>query len=305
MHRISFTQPGEQAGLFNFDQNGTSQMPYVDGDPMASFLLGSPHDAEYEVPVFDSTQSFQFAAYLQDNFKVSDRLTLNLGIRYDLETPRTERYNRMSYVDPTASSPLNVPGLPDLKGVLAFVNNDNRHNWGYDRNNFGPRFGFAYKLASGTVMRGGYGIFYQITTRGAAGSGAYGFQGFDRYTEMITTYPGEGPAARAVPYALLHDPFPGGPLLPPGSSLGGLSYVGEGIRGPIKGMDVTPYEQSWSFGFQHELRGGVLLDLNYVGKKGTKLYFGGASELNHLGPEIEQYNSAPDCGPARRAFPIR
>ena len=286
MHRISMTQPGEEAGYFGFDQNSTSQSPWVGGDSMASFMVGIPNWGEYEMPVFASTQSYQISGFVQDNWKVTSRLTLNLGMRYDLETPRTERYNRMSYVDPNAASPLQVPGLPNLKGTLSFVGDGNRHNYGYDKNNWGPRFGFAYKLTDKTVVRGGYGIFYQITTRGAAGSGAYGFQGFDRYTEMMTSYQYDG----ATPAARLSDPFPGGPLLPPGSSLGGMSYVGEGIRGPIKGMDATPYEQSWTFGFQRQLPGGILFESNYVGKKGTKLLFGGASELNHLGPQIEKYN---------------
>ena len=288
MHRMNEVQPGEQSGYFAFDQNGTSQSPWVDGDAMASFLVGFPNWGEYEVPVFVSSQSYQIAGYIQDNWKWNKRLTLNVGLRYQIETPRTERYNRMSYVDPSAPSPLQVPGLPDLTGVLAFVNNKNRHNYGYDLNNWGPRFGFAYSLTDKTVMRGGYGIFYQITTRGASGNGAYGFQGFDRYTEMMTTYQWDG----ATPGARLYDPFPGGPLLPPGASLGGMSYVGEGIRGPIKGMDATPYEQTWTYGFQRQFPWDVLLEADYVGKKGTKLFFGGASELDHLGPQIETYSRA-------------
>jgi len=287
MHRISFVQPGEQGGYFAYDQNFTSQQPWVGGDSMASFLTGFTSWGEYEVPIWDSTQSYQLAGYFQDNWKATPKLTLNLGIRYDLETPRTERHNRMSYVDPTAANPLQAPGFSDLKGVLAFVNNSNRHNYGYDRNNWGPRIGFAYRLANKTVMRGGYGIFYQITTRGAAGSGAYGFQGFDRYTEMESTYQWDG----ATPGARMSNPFPGGPLLPPGSSLGGMSYVGEGIRGPIKGMNATPYEQTWTYGFQREIPGRIILDANYVGKKGTKLFYGGASELDILGAQIENYNS--------------
>jgi len=289
MHRINFVQPGEQGGFFEFDQNATSQSPWSQGDEMASFLTGvMPSWGEYEVPAFVSTQSFQFAGYFQDNFTLSNKLTLNLGLRYDVETPRTERYNRMSYVNPGAPSPLQVPGLPDLNGVLAFVDKNNRHNYGYDLNNWGPRFGLAYRLTEKTVLRGGYGIFYQTTTRGAAGTGAYGFQGFDRFTPFETSYQWDG----ATPGSLLSNPFPGGPLLPPGASLGGMSYVGEGIRGPIKGMNATPYEQSWTLGFQHQLPGGIILDTNYVGKKGTKLFFGGASELNHLGPGIEADNRA-------------
>jgi hypothetical protein len=71
-----------------------------------------------------------------------------------------------------------------------------------------------------------------------------------------------------------------------------LSSSFAGIRGPIKGMNATPYEQSWTLGFQHQLPAGIILDTNYVGKKGTKLFFGGASELNHLGPGIEADNRA-------------
>jgi hypothetical protein len=287
MHRINFVQPGEQGGFFEFDQNATSQSPWNQGDEMASFLTGvMPSWGEYEVPAFVSTQSFQFSGYFQDNFTFSNKLTLNLGLRYDVETPRTERYNRMSYINPGVPSPLQVPGLPDLRGVLAFVDKNNRHNYGYDLNNWGPRLGLAYRLTDRTVMRGGYGIFYQVTTRGAAGTGAYGFQGFDRFTPFESSYQWDG----ATPGPPLSNPFPGGPLLPPGASLGGMSYVGEGIRGPIKGMNATPYEQSWTLGFQHQLPGGVILDTNYVGKKGTKLFFGGASELNHLGPQIAGYS---------------
>ena len=187
---------------------------------------------------------------------------------------------------PNAPNPLQVPEFPNLKGVLAFVDNNNRHNYGWDKNNWGPRFGFAYSLRDKTVMRGGYGIFYQITTRGAAGTGGYGFQSFDSIPDWMTSMNYDG----ATPWGRLSNPFPKG--IPPvtGSSLGGMSYVGNSIRGPIKGMDATPYEQTWTFGLQHELPGGIILDTNYVGKKGTKLYFGGAQGINHLGPEIEKYS---------------
>jgi len=290
LHRMNEDQPGYPNGAFHYDRNGTSQMPNVGGDSMASFMVGQTGSGGglYEVPVFVSTQSWQFAGYFQDNWKVTPKLTLNLGIRYDLETPRTERYNRMSYIDLSVPSPLQVPGLPDLRGVLAFVNNSNRHNYDWDRNNFGPRFGFAYTLTPKTVMRGGYGMFYMVTTRGAAGNAAYGVQGFERVTNQVSTYQFDN----ATPGARLSDPYPeGGPLLPPGSSLGGLSYVGEGLRSPIRGWNATPYEQAWSFGLQRELPADMLIEADYVGKKGTKLFFAGAQEVDYLG-EIAGYNGA-------------
>ncbi|PYV41223.1 MAG: hypothetical protein DMG06_17810 [Acidobacteria bacterium] len=80
---------------------------------MASFLtgIGGPGTwGEYEVPQFISSQNFQFAGFVQDNWKATDKLTLNLGLRYDLDLPRTERFNAMSYLDPDVASPLQVPG---------------------------------------------------------------------------------------------------------------------------------------------------------------------------------------------------
>ncbi|PYV86287.1 MAG: hypothetical protein DMG05_20170, partial [Acidobacteria bacterium] len=285
MHRISFVQPGAPAGVLDYEFNSTSQLPWSGGgDSMASFLtgVGVPGGwGEYEVPAFVSTQSFQYAWFVQDNWRVNDKLTLNLGLRYDLTTPRTERYNRMSYLDPDVASPLQVPGLPNLRGGLRFADANNRNNFGADHNDFGPRFGVAYRLTDRTVLRGGYGVFYTVARRGASGTGAGGFQGFDAVTNWFTSYQSDG----ATPWGRLSDPWPiTGPKIPPGSSQGLLSYVGAGVAGPLRSVSATPYEQTWSFGIQRELPGSVVIDANYVGKKGTKLYFGGAGELNHLGP---------------------
>ena len=295
MHRQNMTQPGEPAGTFWMDQNTTSQEPWYGGDSMASFLTGLGGESgwgEYEIPMWPATQSFRFAAYVQDNWKVTNKLTVNLGLRYDLETPRTERYNRMSYIDPNAPSPVVAPGFSNLTGAMKFVSPENRHNYGWDKNNWGPRFGFAYEATPKTVVRGGYGIFYQITTRGAAGVGAYGFAGFDRFTPWVTTFEWDG----ETPGARLSNPYPDGIWLPPGSSLGDMSYVGEGIKGPIVGWDATPYEQTWTMGIQHQLPGNIVVDANYVGKKGTKLFYGGAEGLNYLGPQIEAYSPEQIAG---------
>jgi hypothetical protein len=295
MHRINFVQPGTPGGLFVFPYVSTAQY-YVSGggDDMASFLTGVGYTppSVYSMPAWVSTQNFAFAGYLQDNWRVTDRLTLNLGVRYEIETPRTERYNRQSYLDLNMNSPLQVPGLPDLKGGMQFVNSDNRHPYGWDDNNVAPRFGFAYKLNEKTVLRGGYGIFFSTTIRGAAGTGGGGAQGFSTNTSWITNYQGDG----QTPCCRLSNPFPnGGPLMPPGNSLGALSFVGDSIGGsPMRSdaLSATPYEQVWTFGFQRELAGGYMIDANYIGKKGTKLYFGGSGDVNHLGPDIEHYSAA-------------
>jgi hypothetical protein len=292
MHRMNFVQPGAPGGAYAFHVNGTSQFPiWGGGDEMASFLVGIGLPGvlgTYDIPAWVSTQNFRYAGYLQDNWRIAPRLTLNLGIRYELETPRTERFNRQSFIDLNMDSPLVVPGMPGLKGGLQFVDDDNRSPYGHDRNNFGPRLGFAYRWTDKLVMRGGYGVFYAPTIRGAAGTGGGGVLGFSRGTSWVVSYDGQ------TPFARLSNPYPSsGPLLPVGASLGAMSFVGEGINGPMRdGLNATPYEQSWTYGFQREMPGNILIDASYVGKKGTKLYYGGSGQLNHLGPEIETYTAA-------------
>jgi hypothetical protein len=242
--------------------------------------------------VFGATASWQFAGFLQDNWKITPKLTLNLGVRYDLNTPRTERFNRGSYWDPNATSPLagQVPGLPNLTGAVAFIDENDRHYFSYDKNNWAPRFGFAYQWRPKTVFRGGYGLFYTPVITGASGVGS-GFQGFSQGTGWVTTYQNDG----ATPWSRMSNPFPsGGPLLPIGSSQGASSFLGDGLGSmPMKSLvQDTPYEQTWTLGIQHELPGNIIVDANYVGKKGTKLYFGGSGDLNHLGPEAETWSAA-------------
>ncbi|MFN7997027.1 MAG: TonB-dependent receptor [Bryobacteraceae bacterium] len=292
MHRDNFTQPGTPGGLFVYDFSGTSEFPASGGgDAMATFLtgVGGPGSwGQYEIPNYVSTQSFQAGGFVQDNWKVNKKLTLNIGIRYDVSTPRSERYNRMNELSTTVVSPIQAPGLPTLHGGEIFMSSSNRNNFNTDFNNFGPRFGLAYRLQDKTVIRAGYGLFYSTTRAGAAGVGASGYQGYDQTTNWYALNPQDG----ATPYGRLSNPFPNGVKLPPGSSLGLLNDIGLGANGPIPGIDsITPSEQTWSFGIQRELPSNTLLDVSYVGKKGTHLYFGGAENLNYLGPQIEHYNA--------------
>src|SRR5439155_10600300 len=117
------------AGQFTFTASGTSQTPAsgTGGDPLASLLIGFPQGGSgYGIDVAVTTRNFAHAWYFQDNWRVTNRLTLNMGLRYELTLPRTERYNRMSWVDPNAVSPLQVPGFPQLKGGLVFAGDKQR-----------------------------------------------------------------------------------------------------------------------------------------------------------------------------------
>ncbi len=108
-------------GSFAFiEQRGTaSGTAGVGGDALAGLMIGYVDNAftRYEIPPFTSTQNYQIGGFVQDNWRVSTRLALNIGFRYDVETPRTERYNQMSYFDPSAASPISVPGL-NLHGAV-------------------------------------------------------------------------------------------------------------------------------------------------------------------------------------------
>ncbi|MGI8740956.1 MAG: carboxypeptidase regulatory-like domain-containing protein [Bryobacteraceae bacterium] len=140
-HRISFLQAGYPEGDYTFSLSGTSRTPSggTGGDALASLLIGFPQGGNgYGIDVAVTTQNFAHAWYFQDNWRPKGRLTVNLGLRYELTLPRTERYNRMSWIDPNVTSPLQVPGLPQLKGGLVFASDNERSPYNTDFNNWGP-----------------------------------------------------------------------------------------------------------------------------------------------------------------------
>ena len=293
LHLGNYANPGPTGGQFGFDYTGTSQDPVSGdgGDAMASFLTGfsTGNNGTYEVANWVSTENYQTGAFVQDNWKVRRNLTLNIGMRYDVTLPRTERYNRMNSFDPNVVSPLQVPGLGTLYGGEIFASPSDRTVYNVDPTNFQPRFGISWQPLDKTVIRGGYGIFYSTSKVGAAGPGAWGYEGYVRDTPWITSYNNDG----ATPFGRLSDPFPGtGPQQPPGNSQGLLNDVGYMAWGPVKSLSQTPQEQTWSLGFQRELPWGILAEGDYVGKKGTHLYLGGAGNLDILGPQIEKYSAS-------------
>jgi len=299
MHRVNSTQPGTPDGMFYYDHTGTEQLPSGgSGDAMASFLTGVGGGGswgQYEFPNAPATQNFQYAGYVLDNWKITDTLTVNLGFRYELEIPRTERRNQMSWFDETAVSPLPAlpcfPNAPDyepclgtLHGGLVYASNSERHIADINYHGFAPRVGLAWRVRPTTVVRGGYGIFYQPSEYGAAGIGVVGYDGFDTLTGWLTTYQNDG----ATPWGRLGNPFPNGLLTNFGSSEGLATYLGTGVDGVIRNWNALPYTQTWSFGVQHQLPFAVLVDVNYVGTKGTHLYFNGAQNLDYLGSWVKR-----------------
>jgi hypothetical protein len=310
LHQQNYIQTNAPLGYFQFNNSGSSMCPFVDdlpdcgGDSMASFLMGQLYgggNSFYEIQFQPATENYQYATFAQDNWKVTPKLTLNLGLRYDVSLPRTDRFNHQNWFDPTAVSPLNggkisytdpLTGNPVTRALLGgevFANPHDRTNYVTDWKDVQPRFGFAYQFTPKTVVRGGYGIYYGQSRSGASGVVPYGGQGFDEYTSAITTYHNDG----ATPYLHLSNPFPNGLNQPAGSSLGLLNDVGYGANGPLKisAANLTPYEESWTFGIERQVPWNVVLDVEYLGKKGDHLPFSGANSLDILGPQVEKYSA--------------
>src|SRR5579863_9625646 len=161
----NFWQPSNPTGLFTFGQDTTNGQPgngiVTQGDSFSSLLLGwgdaNGGFLQSTPPVADKSKETGF--YIQDDWKVNSKLTVNVGLRYEWSTPYTERYNRMSFADPTGSTGITVPGLGPLNGITLFPTPGNR-TIPIDRNNLGPRLGFAYSWDSKTVIRAGGGVYY-------------------------------------------------------------------------------------------------------------------------------------------------
>jgi len=308
VQQMNWYQDGTPGGVYVFDQYSTSQFPYWSGgDAMASFLTGtgSPNTwGEYEISPHFSTQNYRWGGFTQDNWRATSKLTINAGLRYDLEIPRTERYNRMSYIDPTVplaitpapvdpkSWPSALGAIPDVThptGGLVFANPAHRHIVDTSFHDFGPRIGVAYRLRNKLVFRSGYGLFYDPTQWGTVGAGPVGNEGFEPVTGWLTTMNGDG----YTPWSRISNPEPTGLLPVQGPSLGSLTNLGTSLTEPLLSSNIPPYSQTWSGGFQYELPGNWLVDAEYLGTKGTHLYFHSSGSMNFLGPWVEQEATNP------------
>ena len=260
------------------------------GHGFASFLLGAGNSGLlYQNWKNVAAQSFYNAWYLQDDWRVNDRLTVNVGLRYDFDVPRTERYDRMSWFDPDVRSPLadTVPGFSNLRGGLRFVGVDGnpRSQYDGDWNNIAPRVGAAYQLTPKTVLRGAIGRFFGPSTLAAQGTvGPYGFR---VETPWIATLD------NLTPTNLLRNPFPQGFRPVPGATDGLLTAIGGRVEAPLQDT-TTPNVWQWNVTLQRELPAGLLVEAAYVGNRGRELSLGGEGgyTLNQLDPSYLSLGTA-------------
>ena len=158
-HIIDF-QTNRGDGRFNFDRTFTSDPNNTGatGETMASFLLGTASAIEQDfLLVWAGIRTMEIGSFVQDDWKVTSRLTLNMGLRYEYTPPPVEVADRWANFD-----------IRTGKMLIAGFNSDRRAGVSMDGNNWAPRFGFAYRLRPTTVVRGGFGIFYNTQGNGSA-----------------------------------------------------------------------------------------------------------------------------------------
>ena len=295
---VSDTQMG---GRFDFNRLSTSNNG-VGGHELASVLLGVPYSGS--VPFDDGPFEWftkYYGAYVQDDWRFSERLTLNYGLRLEHEDGLREIENRQTVAfDQNATNPLDarVPktGLlagRTLKGGLIFagVNGAPETQGNPAAVKVAPRGGATYAFSKNTVLRGGYGLFYAPWNYTRA---QHGQVGFTRTTAMI-----QSDATTGVPIASLDNPFPGGLIQPIGSSLGLLTGTG----GTINFIDQNkgdPKVHQYSFDVQRELPGAMAVTIGYIGATGRDIGYYGTSGGN-AGEAININQIDPAV--ARAAFP--
>lgn len=284
--RANDTESGNSVGGFSFPKTHTQQNPNnaVGGDGFASFLLGLGTGTMTINSKDGATQSFYYAGYIQDDWKANSKLTLNLGLRWDVEIPRTERHDRMEVFDPNAASPL-TSVYSGAKGGLRFVgvNGASRRQFEPRWKDWSPRFGFAYQVDSKTAIRGAYGIYFNPSMRAAAAT--IGNVGFSASTTFDAV-----PGNVTLSGATLSNPFPNGIAKPVGSSQGLSTAVGQTFETPLAGDNRVGYTQSYDLDVQHQLPWSVLVEAAYVGSHGVHLNRAGENDflLNQLPISVVQ-----------------
>jgi hypothetical protein len=277
-----------QTGQFNFTNSWTRRLsndttPDNRGHSFASFLMGLPASGSVNQPADYAEQSTTTGIFIQDDWKINSRLTINLGLRYEVEGALTDRYNRsVSGFDFAAAQPIQAavranyaksttPEVPvdqfNIVGGLLFpgVGGADRGVYNTPKKNFMPRVGFAYKLTEKTVVRGGYGIFFGFLGQRR---GDVNQIGFGTNTQLnVTTNNG------VAFIETLSNPFQSGLSVVRGAADGAQTFLGQGITF-FNQNPLSPYNQRYELSFQRELPYGWVGEVAYVGNRGTHIEVG-------------------------------
>ena len=267
----NYGQSNVPSGIFDFNANFTADDPFspVGGAGFASFLLGTASSQRgINTPGLVAAQMLYSAAYFNDQWQVNDKLTINLGLRWERSGNFSERFDNIVFLALDAPSPLAQESGLDLKGVLGLVNSPLRDSRTAinDHNDYAPRVGIAYRLTDSTVIRTGYGVFW--LPNDVAFASAPNIMVINTIaTPFLNSLDGG-----ATPFRLLNDPYPEGILKPPGRDPEFLNRLvgGLGILAPVPDQPGG-YMQQWNFNIQHQFQNGLLIDVAYAGSKGSSI----------------------------------
>lgn len=250
------------------------------GQDFAAFLLGMPTGGGFDLNAARTNHNRYYAMFLQDDFRVKSNLTLNMGLRWEAETPTVERFNRtLNGFDNTTANPIaaraiaayNANPIPEIpvgqfrvNGGVLFASPSNRAIYRTPKANFSPRIGFSWSppaLKGKSVVRGGVGLYY--FNFGVIGNQA---PGFSQSTPFVASLDG-----LLTPASTLASPFPNGIQQPSGSTLGLETFLGRAITF-YNPTPSYPYSARWQMSIQHELSPNMMVEIGYMGNKAVKLF---------------------------------
>jgi hypothetical protein len=250
------------------------------GNSIASLLLGAASSGSVGTTPGASLQNWYIAGYVQDDLKISRKLTLNLGQRYETESPYTERRNELAWFDSSAPSPVTNSAFPNLKGAVRYagVNGNDRYPYSWDSDNFAPRIGLAWSPSKKLVVRSGFGLFYASLETD---------NDLNNYTPVAgTSFTGTtaylGTLDGITPFNLISNPFPTGLVKPSGNQIGAGSMLGQNIISWDHSA-ITPYNEQWNADVQYQITQNLMVDVAYAGSHGV--HFARTTDLNALNPQ--------------------
>lgn len=300
---FQFLQP---TGSFSFNRFatrgptpllGAGAVAESTGSSFASFLLGIPSGITQEVVKPITIYHHYGAGYVQDDWKLFRNLTLNLGLRWDFETPTASPQNQITTFDINAASQLQGrlnltnldpavaainPGIRDLKGLISFPENEPQSKTNLDR--FAPRVGFAYSFNNKTTVRGGFGMFFLPISLEAVTAIGVNFTNSQTQSPLDTSQV----SASTV---FLTNPFPNGLQGAVGNSLGANTLLGNNLPGAVEAERPNPYNMMYNLVLQRELAKNLVLDIAYVGSRGRNLPSRDIN-LNQISPDALAYARA-------------
>jgi hypothetical protein len=305
-YRLNVIQYGNSTGTFSFGNtydraSSSASSTVAQGQDLASFLLGLPTSGSYDINTYSSLYSYYFAGFLQDDWRVTHTLTVNLGVRFDAETPYTEKYGRTvdgfdtSMANPLAAAAIAAyankpisqipPSAFAVNGGLLFASPSNGSEYNVHTPAASPRVGLAWSPArfhGTTVIRAGFGMFVApVTVANLGTNGTYSTNPLINQEGFSATTSFSIPGAIVTPTNSLSNPFPTGLLAPAGAAAGLATFEGQSLSFLNPDMK-NPYSLRWNLNLQRSITPSLLVEAGYVGNHAV-----------HLPVSVTQLNGIP------------